>query len=510
MNSEIILVGNIRLDRNYVNVLNYTEEQLLALCRQNAIVSANDYSFIRERGTVYVDFTYAQCLQANYIAFQNKDYSNKWFFAWIDEVIYKGNKNCELKYTVDSWSTYFNNITLQKCFIVRQHVNSDGIGEHTIPENLDVGEVIEESSEEYLAPEGDPEAISYDGSNYYFAIEGTYNPITQKDMEGVCKNNGVLNGNWIFLFKAWDGSVGLPEIRNFINDVNGANKIDSIKNMYILPAKLVDTIGKTRYETTSQVFGNYSFYLLHDSSEVVAEEYNFNIINSFSNFTPKNNKCYVYPYNYMLATNNIGNYNVYKYEDFYGENKKFIIEMAVSIGASIRLIPKNYKNIEKNYDESIPLAKFPTCSWSSDAFTNWLTQNGINIATNLALTAGGVALSVATGGVATPAVAGALALSTAGNVANTIGQFYKASLLPSITGGNNNGDVNFSARKNTFIIHHMRVKTEYLQIIDDYFTRFGYKINKLEYPNITGRRFWNYVEIGSSEEIGVRKYTNKT
>ena len=41
-----------------------------------------------------------------------------------------------------------------------------------------------------------------------------------------------------------------------------------------------------------------------------------------------------------------------------------------------------------------------------------------------------------------------------------------------------------------------------MKIIDDYFTRFGYKINNLELPNIVGRRNWNYLEIGQSENIG--------
>lgn len=48
----------------------------------------------------------------------------------------------------------------------------------------------------------------------------------------------------------------------------------------------------------------------------------------------------------------------------------------------------------------------------------------------------------------------------------------------------------------------MRCKAEYLRIIDDYFTRFGYKINRVLTPNLTGRRNFNYVEIGKSEEIG--------
>ena len=159
------------------------------------------------------------------------------------------------------------------------------------------------------------------------------------------------------------------------------------------------------------------------------------------------------------------------------------------------MVPFNYKGIERNYNESIPLAKFPTCSWSSDAFINWLTTNAVNISSNIVSTGA----SVASGNIG----------SVAGNIAGLIGQFYQASLLPSITGGNNSGDVNFSSGKNTFIIYHMRAKTEYLKIIDDYFTRFGYAIKKLELPNITGRKYWNYVEIGQNEEIGYGEVPSK-
>ena len=35
---------------------------------------------------------------------------------------------------------------------------------------------------------------------------------------------------------------------------------------------------------------------------------------------------------------------------------------------------------------------------------------------------------------------------------------------------------------------------EYARIIDDYMTQFGYKVNSLKVPNITGRPNWNYVK----------------
>ena len=155
---------------------------------------------------------------------------------------------------------------------------------------------------------------------------------------------------------------------------------------------------------------------------------------------------------------------------------------------SIRLVPRDYKGIDRNYEESIPLAKFPTCSWSSDAYINWLTQNSINIATEIVSTG----VSAFTGNMT----------SVAGNIAGLIGQFHKASLMSDITGGNNSGDVNFCVRKNSFSIYHMRPKLEYIKEIDNYFTRFGYKIMSITTPNISGRAYWNYIEIGQNESIG--------
>lgn len=138
MNSQIILCKNIKLDKNYNNVLDYTETQMLQLCQSNMVASANDYNFIHATGNIFVQFTYEQCLQANYIAFKNPNYANKWFFAWIDNVIFKSPRNCELSFTIDMWSTWFNKINKNKCYVLRQHVNNDAIGENTVAENIDV------------------------------------------------------------------------------------------------------------------------------------------------------------------------------------------------------------------------------------------------------------------------------------------------------------------------------------------------------------------------------------
>ena len=150
------------------------------------------------------------------------------------------------------------------------------------------------------------------------------------------------------------------------------------------------------------------------------------------------------------------------------------------------------------------LQKILFAGWSADSFTNWLTQQSVNLATKTATSIVGAGSSLSSDS----ATGVGTGLSIAGSIGSIIGSFYSASLMPNIEGGQNTGDVNFSAQDNTFVFRKMRCKKEYLQIIDDYFTRFGYKINRVLTPNLTGRRNFNYVEIGKSEEIGTGDIPN--
>lgn len=487
LNSEIILVKNIKLDKDYVNVLSYSESEMLELCRKNAVAIQNDYSFIRQNNnSIYSNFSYEQCLQANYIAFQNKDYSNKWFFAFIDEVVYTGEQNTEIKYTIDSWSTWFDYWQKQPCFINRQHVNNDTIGLHTIPENLDVGEVQAQGFYNLYGI----------ANNFYYVISTTYNPFTEKDFTGVTQVNGNMFGTYLFAFD--NDSTSFIEV--FLKATNKAGKTQSIVSIFIAPSDLVDAIGTTLVEGRLQGDLGYEIYKskqITPSSETrikyIEDLVSLDKIHSFTDYTPKNNKLYCYPYNYLLVTNNNGSYNVYKYENFYDDKCPFSIQESLSVGCSIRAVPINYKNQEKNFDESITLSKYPTCAFATDSYTNWLTQNAVNEPTKFV---GGIIGGVMSGNALTATT------SIASTIASTIGDFYSASLLPNIEKGSADGDINFSAKTNTFNFYYMRAKKEYLKIIDNYFSRFGYKLNTIDTPNIIGRKNWNYVEIGSSENIG--------
>ena len=500
MNSKILLVKNIHIDRQYTNVLSYSEAQMLELCQSNLVAQADNYSFLRPTGSIMAGFTYAQCLQANYIAFQNPDYSNKWFFAWIDDVIYKGDKNTEITFTVDAWSTWFDKWQKKTCFINRQHVLNDTIGNNLIDENLNVGDVIQEQ---------ETTDSSYSNEfGYWVGIMSGYTPTDGQssggnNYSGISILNNVISGLDLFLFKI-TSRADLFNIVLFIARTNDDGKIEDINNMFIIPNACINSSILNQH-TFPYALGSTSINCVYYTVPMSGDTQVFNPItfntsiskrHSFSNFKPKNNKCYVYPYNYLLVTNNQGSENIYKYEDFSGNNCVFENQLAVSIGISGRIVPKNYKGESYSYDESLPLGKYPTCGWSGDAFTNWLTANAVNIPSQIVGNVIGSVTQFASGN-----VVGGLT-SVANTVANTIGQFYQASLLPNIKGGQAQGDISFSGNSMGFTFREMRVKNQFMQIIDDYFTRFGYAVKSLAMPNITGRKYWNYVEIGANEEIG--------
>ena len=431
------------------------------------------YSFIRQQNTIQTNFTFSECLQANYIAFQNPDYANTWFFAFIDDVIYKSDACTEIKYTLDVWSCYYGYWQAKSCFVEREHTNDDTIGANTVNENLNVGGVIEEDTEQILG-----------GGNNFVVVETTYNVGLNRDYAGVTVLTGNVASSLFYIFEITQ--AGLTSLNNFFTEMASDNKLDSILNMYILPYEIIMNMNRI----TDVEFPMIDTNLSTNIAGSIDISHPFSRKTSYSDYTPKNNKCFVYPYNYLLVSNNVNNNLLLKYEDFKWnvDTNILLIELAFAIGGSIRLVPTHHKNINKNYDESLPLAKFPTCSWSADSFTNWLTANAVNITTKISE----LGVNLATGN-----VAGGTA-----EIASLIGDFYNASLLPSITGGNNTGDVNFASGNNCFTLHYMRAKTEYLRIIDDYFSRFGYKTLRNKVPNLSGRQNFNYVKIASDENIG--------
>lgn len=418
--NSIIYLCKTKLENNYKHQLTFSNKSSqLSYFNSTIQKSYSDFTYVKKDNVIYVNENIDAIIQCNYLFYKNKDYTDRYYYCFITDMQYQ-NENCtKISFETDVFQTWQFDINYHKCFVEREHVNNDTIGLHTVNENLSIGEVVQET---------EIKDASF-SQFFHIAISTTYNPAetdeSKKQFSGVQMYNKQIFGNKVYIIKG-DLSM-ISNLYYFILDTVSQGHISDIREIFIIPSLAVD---ETKIV---QITGNisshsYYFYELNQSDEIITINDTISKLHSFSDFTPKNNKCYVYPYNYLYVTNNVGNSNIYKYEDFYSDDVEFQYQYAISVGGSCRFVPKNYKKIGFNQDEAIPLAKFPTCGWSGDAYVNWLTQNAVNMPTSIANTA----LSFFGGLKDGKNFVGTLT-NTLNSVASTYDSFYQAQLLPSIS-----------------------------------------------------------------------------
>lgn len=530
LKSKIILCNGIKLDRNYTNVLSYSENDMLTLCQNNMVSYNDDYSFIRENGSILVEVPYSTCLTCNYMAYQNKDYSNKWFFAFIDKVEYVSNKSTRVYFTIDAWSTWFDVWTLNRVFVHKEHTLTDNFGENTLPENLETGEYINVETPVSTAI-GSDISICVATSKHITQESGTYD-FTVSTPNGRLVN-GIYQGlefaifsdypNWASGQKLKEDAVNL--YMYLFGNTTGVSNNDII-DIFMIPTAIIGSnYNEVVYQTDDGTLPFKVKFLTSTSSDVLLETYllkdNKNLAGSY---VPHNNKLLCYPYRYLLASNGTGQDVVYKWEDFVHSNTDHITFKTngdLTPNCSIKLIPQNYKGIVNNIEESLNYSKYPTCSWIYDAYTNWMTQNNVNNAfrTIGGLVKVGLGASSLIGGIkgGVDAVSSESYvdyqssmsdISSGGSsiggglrtIASVAMEQYQHQFDANQSRGNiNAGDINFSITKNEIQFYKMSIKPEYARIIDGIFNRFGYTVNRFKLPNTIGRKYWNYVEVTNGE-----------
>ena len=494
---------NVPLENDYKNTLYFTSKAAQQQYFQSRIIkSYTDFSYQRKDRIVRIPEQYDNLYNINYVMYQNSNYSNKWFYAFVTNMEYINDGRTDLHIETDVIQTWLFDYVVKPSFIEREHVSDDTVGLNTIDEDLDIGQLI-------CDREKKDETFHHASEWYWIVVACNYDPSNNTRYAGVGLYGEYPQGSMWFAFPIYPlaSDTGINTLSDWIFDITDDGHPDDIQTMFAVPWSMINY---SDVDETTHKLTNGKGNKINEIQTFVKSSWR-----SFSDFTPRNKKVYCYPYSFMRVTNNMGAYNDYKFEDFHtldieGESEvdevNFNVIATPCQGVSGKLRPMDYQGIDRNEDESLQLGKFPTFSWASDGFTNWLTQNAINIGLDIA---GGAAAAVGAG--ATGNVAGAVG-SLSGMIGNTIGGLYKASMIPNTAKGNANaGDVSFNFNIISFKFLHMRPRKEQLQVIDDYFTMFGYKSNRVKTPNVAHRQRWWYTKTidvnidGSIPQIDLQK-----
>lgn len=221
-------------------------------------------------------------------------------------------------------------------------------------------------------------------------------------------------------------------------------------------------------------------------------------LKTIDGYTPKNKKCFCYPYNYMTLNNNSGVKVVLKYELFdNATNPNVTINYYPVVGNNpvLLCVPVKYKGQEKNFDNSVQFANFPPLPWRYDVFKNWAAMNSNSISMNFmqkALSVGTAAVTGNAGG-----VIGGIQ-STVSELANMAD---KAQQPDEVRGTPQGNALLYSGGAGVFARCEC-CKSEYISKVDDYFTRYGYLINEVKKPLLHNRKNFDYIQTADIDLVG--------
>lgn len=502
------------LENDYAHQLTFANATAQQTYFNSTVVKTYDNNtYIHKDGGIKINANAEEVRQCNYMFYKNTGFDNRIYYCFITEVTYLSENSTFIKFETDCFQTWYFDIVYKPCFVEREHVNNDAIGAHTVPEGLETGEYICNLSKDFSPLPSDttwPSGYTYEGGTYMIAFQVSQLLPSMYAVADVAQNyNGVYSGLWIV------GVDNATDARNFIKGYSSENKGDSIVSCFLtyphfFNAGFTQAIGTHGY-SVSRLYpaktGDDNTHLKsHIDMSVTGSTIDYGNFEVLDGYRPHNNKLKTYPYCYYLADNNAGSTAVYRKEFFVNNTvagkAEFSIRGAIGQGNSIKLIPMGYKNdynLRGNYQEGLQASKLPVCAWASDYYLNWESQNAVNM---IATSAGSVlssAIAGATVGGAVGMIGGALA-SGISAVAGAIGKESMAQTMPDQAKGNANvSDLNIGyygtgSNASLFNIKAMCIRAEYAQIIDNYFDMFGYKVNLVKAPNITGRRYWNYVK----------------
>lgn len=482
--STIHVCTGLRLNSRYDHTIYFADlAAQLNYFAGKVVKTFSAYSFIRKTWDLNVAATMEEAASWQYLYFRNSA-NGKTYFYFIDNIEYVNDGTVRLKLQIDVLQSYLFDFYLLPSFVERQHVTDDTRGKHTVDECLEMGDLIDNETVDFTGIETLC-ILVLASINPNYADTGTPVPA----LSGMY--NGVFSGLkvWAVNSSEW-GAWGAQ-----LDALSEAGFLDGIISMWMYPRALVELGGENTWDDGVLCKVVESF-----PSAGIGSAVTFNA-SDVDGYTPKNNKLLTYPFNFLYCSNNAGKSAVYKYERFSGSQATFNLYGAVAPEATVILTPTNYNGVSNNYEHALALGNFPTCAWDADVFKMWLAQNQNQnnlsaVNSMVKVGAGAVAgiASLATGNVVGAAAGVGAMYNGVSQISNLLAQRKDMEIQPPQARGQFSASINIAAGKQTFTFYKKSVNYEHARIIDDFFTMYGYKINRVQLPNYHAREGFTYVK----------------
>lgn len=139
---------NVRMDSELRNTLWFPDRntQTNWFLSQSDFISFTDYSYVKKDNTIVLACREEDIWRFNYVMYQNTNFSNKWFYAFIAKREWASDYSTRIYLKTDPLQTWMFDWSLMTSFIERQHSTTDTPGDNIIPEPIGGSQVIYQSA----------------------------------------------------------------------------------------------------------------------------------------------------------------------------------------------------------------------------------------------------------------------------------------------------------------------------------------------------------------------------
>lgn len=513
--SSNIYIGSVPFDPSYRHVRHFSDrsEQLqwfLGRCPMQ--LRREDYTYQRADGSLVVPFNAEDLYGYNYCMYQNENYGTRWFYCFIVNVEYVNPSSSRLTLQTDVMQTWYLDCETKPCPVEREHVDDDTWGLHIKDEGFNPGELKVEA----VKDDGDGHALVAVAASAVEPLEdGTY-----RNVSGGGYQN-VWCGTKLYGMKS-------PEmLRNFMNALSSNGQQDAISDLYMVPDYALGD------EMDGDLPYNQVAYPLTTGGGALTK----NVTMAFNpyrldGYKPKNNKTLCFPNQYIEVNNMSGGTQNFRFEFFDNPAKAVFQRWCGFLPAStVAYMPMDYNGRSgKSPELSVYLDPFPTLSWVYQTYANQYGRSQVEIGPihfnslvdlpkaqtfmQMAGRTASMADDIENIALATASGHGKASIGSIANVGGKIAENYLdvaqyaanlqyAQRAPNTSRGGLNSTTaaaNFGQYQMKFI--HYVCRAEIAEMIDDFYTAFGYRVDCIKVPNVTGRASFNYVKTNGMNVQG--------
>lgn len=464
----------------------------------------------------------------NYMMFQNSNYGDKWFYAFIKQVNYINPNNTELVYEIDYLQTFMFQLKIKASFVEREHATAaeDKAFANLTPEPVGVSNWCADTGNYYRC-----DLTTLGLSNSPKIIMGVIpdDALTTIILGQGDTYSGIYSGVSFIEFNSADTCNAM------ILAIGAAGYSQNIVGIWMAPA------APRRGDRATPV-------AVATSIAVNGETFN----TEGGAYTIRNKKLLNSQFTYIKGTSDSGEEMVWKPEFVGGVGFSGTFNGQVSVcytpNFSMVFTP-NYMGWHganvATVEYALPFSQQVQCIWSGSGWLGDTVKSGLKLAAMMMLTAG---VAGAVGGAAIAESASSSAISTAAGstVANAALQTTKqmattgmqmgggtgtiplnpvvplaatygpsasiapgalsqisrmSSMLPAhrpLAKGSFIGDeMAFSMGLHGFQFRRMCATKDELEKLDTFFDMFGYQVNKVKVPNLHARQSWDYVKLNT-------------